>query len=134
MALNLSDSPWAKWFRRFFIGIIAALVLGLLGYYGIANITYSEGVRAGTVIKISKKGYLFKTYEGELALSSVGGFIVNPNNAGNTWAFSVKNKEVFDKIIQMEGKQVSLKYKEKLRTFPWKGETRYFVYDVEAIK
>jgi hypothetical protein len=134
MALHLRDNNWGKLFRRFFVGFLSVLFLGLLGYYLIANITYSEGVRAGTVIKISKKGYLFKTYEGELALSSVGGYIVNPNNAGNTWAFSVKNKEVFDKIIQMEGKQVSLKYKEKLRTFPWKGETRYFVYDVEAIK
>jgi hypothetical protein len=134
MALELDGSNLTRKVRKFFIWIMAIAVLALLGYFGIANITYSEGVRAGSVIKISKKGVFIKTYEGELAMSSVGGYMMQPNQMGNTWSFSVKNKAVFEKIISMEGKQVTLKYKEKMRTFPWLGETRYFVYDVEPIE
>jgi hypothetical protein len=133
MSTDVKTTPLKRGIRKFFIWLLVIVVAGFAIYYGISNITYSEGSRAGTLIKISKKGYVFKTYEGELALSGVGGYIIGPSNQGNVWAFSAKNKKVYEDLSRFEGKQVSLNYKEKMRTFPWLGETRYFVYSVELI-
>jgi hypothetical protein len=129
----MEAGSWRKMARKIGIWTIVIVVGGGLIYYGISAITYSEGARSGVLIKISKKGYLFKTYEGELALSGVGGYIVQPGSQGNVWNFSVKNKETYQKMQEFEGRSVSLKYKQKLRTFFWQGETEYLVYDVEQV-
>lgn len=94
---------------------------------------YSEGNRVGIVVKFSNKGYLFKTYEGEL---NMGGVNPMPGNtiANNIWAFSVKNKAVADSLMKMEGEKVSLHYYEVLKNFPWQGDTKYFVDGVERVK
>ena len=119
--------------KKYFI--IGLFLIGLsgMGYYVFAGMTYSEGTRSGVLIKISKKGVLFKTYEGELALSGVGGYMFNPKEQGNVWAFSVKDKSVYQKMDQFEGRAVALDYKETFRTFFWWGETRYFITDVKPI-
>jgi hypothetical protein len=129
----MEAGSWKKMARKIGIWTIVIVVGGGLIYYGISAITYSEGARSGVLIKISKKGYLFKTYEGELALSGVGGYIVQPGSQGNVWNFSVKNRATYEKMQSFEGRSVSLKYKQKLRTFFWEGETEYLVYDVEQV-
>jgi hypothetical protein len=108
------------------------IVLGVVGYFTWGNYTYSEGTRSGTLIKISKKGYVFKTLEGQLNLSGVGGFITQPGL--NIFEFSVKNEETYSLLQKYEGKQVILHYKEHMRTFPWQGDTRYFVDSVTPVK
>ena len=83
-------------------------------------VPFSEGMRAGQVIKLSKKGVIFKTHEGELT--------------PNVWAFSVQNKEVADQILKASatGERLELYYKEKYFKFPWQGDTKYYVYRVES--
>jgi hypothetical protein len=102
----------------------------------IANVTftYSQGNRAGRLIKFSKKGFIFKTYEGELNL----GGVTNATN-GNImmnymWDFSVVNNDVADSLSRLEGKDVRLHYKEKLCRLPWRGDTKFVVDNVEVIK
>jgi hypothetical protein len=99
----------------------------------IFNYTYSEGNRAGVVVKFSKKGYLLKTYEGELNMGGMGNL---PNTAQQNmlWNFSVKDQVVADTLMNLEGRKVSLHYKEIIKNMPWQGETKYFVDGVKLIK
>ena len=108
--------------------LIAILLLIVGGYYLYTQYTYSEGNRAGTLIKFSKKGNVFKTYEGEL--NQIG---INAGMMNNIWKFSVKEQAVADTLMQMEGKTVSLHYKEIKHAFVWQGETNYFVDQVKVV-
>ncbi len=119
-----------RFLRKLLIYGLVALVIGGIGFLVWSNWTYSEGVRAGYLIKLSRKGYVFKTYEGQLNL---GGFRDSDqgNIVGNTWEFSVGDKEVFEKLQKLEGRKVNLHYKEIVRAMPWQGDTDYFVYKVE---
>lgn len=93
--------------------------------------TYSEGYRAGLLQKFSKKGNIFKTYEGEIILSSV----TSTNNvalASEKFLFSVTDENVASKIDTMQGEFVMVHYVEKNGTLPWKGESRYFVDSVSV--
>jgi len=134
----LKSGAHTAWQKTLRISKRIALLLMFLGalsglaYYGFGNMTYSSGSRSGQIIKLSHKGIVFKTYEGELFLGVYTP--AQPSFApGNVWAFSVLKKEVYQQIQSLEGKQVKLFYHEHYRTFPWQGETRYFIYKAEAI-
>jgi hypothetical protein len=109
--------------------IVAGLgiTLAIFGYH------YSEGNRVGIVVKFSKKGFVFKTYEGEL---NMGGVNPMPGNtiANNIWVFSVPKEDVAQKLMKLEGQKVSLHYNEVIKPMPWQGDTKYFVDGVEIIK
>ena len=112
--------------------IIFMIGFGLLGYFYFGN--YSEGVRSGIVLKVSKKGFLFKTYEGQLNLMTFGAS-KSQNLVAENFDFSVSRYET-DVIktleeVSLSGERVSLHYKEKFVTFPWRGETKYMIYKVE---
>jgi hypothetical protein len=114
-----------------FIGIVI-IVLAILSYFMFGS--YSDGNRSGTIAKLSRKGVIFKTYEGQL---NVGGISVD--GSGHTsalWDFSVSNgeKEVIKQLedAALTGAHVKLYYKEKFYTLSWRGDTKYFVYKVET--
>jgi hypothetical protein len=91
--------------------------------------TYSEGNRAGLLQKFSYKGTMFKTYEGELVMSSIKSS-QNVSLASEKFYFSVTDKALADKLMKLEGTMVILHYKEKNGTLPWRGETVYIVDEV----
>lgn len=113
-----------------FIGIV---VIGLLVaiYFLFGN--YSDGTRAGTIVKLSHKGYFFKTLEGQLNLGGLTQDSGSP--ASSIWDFSVTSNDA--QLIKdledanLNGQRIKLYYKEKYYTMPWSGETTYFVYKVE---
>lgn len=108
--------------------LVLFLVLGLLvlvfTLYTLFTLhwSYSEGERAGILQKFSRKGWVFKTYEGELAMSIVPG--VTPT----IWEFSVRDGSVAEKLNAALGKRVALHYTEH-RGVPtsWFAETPNFV-------
>ncbi|MFS4417066.1 6-phosphogluconate dehydrogenase [Maribacter sp. 2307ULW6-5] len=106
----------------FFIGGI--LLVGALYYAFIYYVPYSEGVRSGELIKISHKGVLIKTWEGEISQGISGAQI---------FPFSVldKDKEVIQKLQEYQGQYVKVSYTERYATFMWLGDTKYFVTDVK---
>lgn len=109
--------------KKFLIyaGIIIVLLLG--GYYTFVYFaSYSKGYRAGELIKMSHKGVIFRTWEGELAQGV---------SESQFFKFSVTDEEIIEKLKEMQGQRVKLTYKERFRTFPWWGDTRYFVVSVE---
>jgi hypothetical protein len=99
--------------------IVALWVWVSLGY------SYSSGERAGYVQKISKKGWICKTWEGELAMANL------PGTMPQIFAFTVRNDSIAKLIEQNAGKQVSLTY-DQHRGVPTTcfGETEYFVMGV----
>lgn len=84
--------------------------------------SYSDGERVGVLQKLSRKGWVCKTYEGELALYVVGGV------APQIWSFSVRDPKVAEELNKLSGKRVRLHYSEH-RGVPTKcfGETAYYV-------
>jgi hypothetical protein len=114
-----------KWI--FFLLIIPVLLIA--GYvYFVLNWSFSEGERAGWVQKLSKKGWLCKTWEGELSLISM------PGTGQEKFFFTVHDDAVADKLNSVMGKRVTLHYEEKVG-IPTScfGDTRYFVTKVTAV-
>jgi hypothetical protein len=116
---------------------ISALVLVLVsgaGLYIYMNGSYSEGDRAGRLIKLSSRGYIIKTWEGQL---DVGGLSSGSGGQGlsSLWDFSVPNdKELLEKLKSAEGRLVRLQYEEKYVVLFWRGDTKYFIKSVEIIQ
>ncbi len=110
------------------LGIVTLLVFWIL-----TKINYSEGERAGTITRFSKRGYVFKTWEGELLL---GGFSEGTGQMNaEKWQFSVDNG--LDSTVNTvnealrTGRRVTLYYEEKLFQFDFDGETKFFVTRAE---
>lgn len=120
-------------FKKVLLFFIVLFILSCIGTYFYFNYTYSEGNRAGVLIKFSQKGYIFKTNEGELNLGSINA--VNGSGIVNSaWPFSVTDKNIAKQLSNMEGKMIKVHYKEKIKNLPWQGETKYFVDSVTEVK
>jgi hypothetical protein len=91
--------------------------------------SYSEGERAGYIQKFSKKGWIFKTWEGELAM------VTMPGTMPEKFLFTVRDDSVAAHINRTLGKRVTLVY-EQHKGVPtnWFGETEYFVTGVKVIE
>ena len=122
--------------KKIFLGLGILFLLGILVSSFMVFGTYSSGLRAGNVVKISKKGYVFKTHEGQL---NVGGFTEDEDGdiGTNMWEFSVRRSN--DQVVRDleravdEGHRVKLLYREKYFQFSIFGDTKYFVYEVEEV-
>jgi hypothetical protein len=113
----------------YLISFVIVIFLGIFIYWKYFY-TYSEGYRAGLLQKFSHKGTIFKTYEGEMILSSVAG----GNNvviASEKFFFSVTNKSLANKLDTLQGRNVILHYSQKNAALIWKGETPYYVDSVK---
>ena len=118
------------------IGLIAAVLVGLAIFSFYYFAVYDEGVRAGIVLRISKKGMLFKTHEGQLNLQTFGA-LKGANPIMESFDFSVEssNEEVLRELEQvaLSGERVNLHYVKRYATFPWRGDTKYFITRVERV-
>ncbi len=108
---------------------LVVLVLAAAGYVlFVFNWSYSEGERAGWVQKFSSKGWLCKTWEGEMAIVSM------PGTTSEKFFFTVRDDATAEEINKVMGKRVSLHYEEKVG-IPTScfGETRYYVTRVGVV-
>lgn len=114
--------------RFFFVFVPLAGVLGALYFFVALNWNYSTGERAGWVQKLSKKGWICKTWEGELAMVSM------PGTTQEKFPFTVWDDETAAKINKVMGQRVSLHYDEKvgLPTSCF-GETRHWVSSITVV-
>lgn len=111
------------------IVVLVILIFGIYFYWKYF-FTYSSGIRYGLLQKFSDKGTLFKTYEGELILSSVTSNASVPL-ASEKFYFSVTDKHTADKLMHSQGRLVTLYYKQKNGALAWRGDTPYIVDSVE---
>ena len=105
--------------------ILGAILFLFISYFAFVYLVpYSEGTRSGELIKFSRKGVIFKTWEGEISQGISGAQI---------FQFSVldKDKDVVKELQENEGKYVKLTYVERYATFIFWGDTKYFVQNVE---
>jgi len=110
--------------------VLFAIVLLVAGYFlFVFNWSYSEGERAGWIQKFSSKGWLCKTWEGELAMVSM------PGSMSEKFFFTVWDDATAEQINKVMGKRVSLHYEEKVG-IPTScfGETRYYVTKVTVVE
>ena len=117
-----------KFFRIFFVLL---LLFGAGYFYWKYYYTYSTGNRYGLLQKFSYKGNLFKTYEGEMILSSIRGNY-NVPIASEKFFFSVTNENVARELMNAQGKFVTVHYLEKNGTLSWRGDTPYIVDSVRV--
>lgn len=104
-----------------FISIVIVL-LTLTGYvYWFYYNSYSDGYREGILQKFSRRGNVFKTYEGELVLLGFGQRSNGLLNS-NYFYFSVDEKVIADSLQQCFGKSVRLHYVQYRRSLPWRGD------------
>lgn len=118
-----------------FIGTMIALAIGVtvMACFGGVDWDYSEGSRVGRLYKISKKGIVWKAYDGELDLELMesdteGGM------ATKIWYFSVPDEDLAKRLEDVQGQRVKLQYKQKLIADFSKGTSSYHVYDFEVVE
>ena len=126
--LRSAKSGVRKFFRTFFIVLLLA---GAGYFYWKYYFTYSSGNRYGLLQKFSHKGNLFKTYEGEMILSSIRGNY-NVPIASEKFFFSVTDKNVANLLMNVQGKFVTVHYEEKNGALWWRGDTPYIVDSIKV--
>ncbi|MBP1839665.1 hypothetical protein [Formosa algae] len=106
-----------------FLVLLGLAIIGSAYMAFVYYVPYSTGTRAGELIKISQKGMLFKTWEGEISQGISGAQI---------FSFSIMDddKEVIEKLNELQGQYVKLKYTERYKTFFIWGDSKYFVTEV----
>ncbi|MCB9309538.1 MAG: hypothetical protein H6567_05715 [Lewinellaceae bacterium] len=127
MALEQAKQKARSFMKKALWVLFFLLVVGSTGYYFYRNFTINEGSTTGVLLKISKKGAFFKTYEGELQLAGM-----QIMNTASKFEFSIQNEEIYRQAQALEGKSVRVYYNQKVDAFPWQGDTDYIVTKVES--
>ena len=113
-------------------GLVIFIAIFSFKYWGV----YDEGVRAGTILRISKKGVLFKTYEGQLNLETFGA-LKGGSAIKEAFDFSVESSDqqvIKDlEAVALSGERINLHYIKRYSIFAWRGDTKYFATKVERI-
>lgn len=107
-----------------FIIIVSVILFGVGYVYWSYYRVYGSGFREGYFQKFSRKGNVFKTYEGELILEGFGTRGRNRNNTftANYFYFSVVDEMIADSLEKCIGKVVRLHYTQYQKTLPWRGD------------
>lgn len=125
-ATHRSSIRWVLWV------ILLLVVVPALGFsawvWSTLHITYSTGERTGYVQKISKKGWVCKTWEGELAMVNM------PGTTPQIFTFSVRDEAVARQLMDAAGQRVALMY-DQHRGVPTKcfGETEYYITGIKPL-
>ena len=112
----------------YFIGLVAAALLVFVAYtWAMLHISYSDGERAGYLQKFSTRGWICKTWEGEILLTSMPGAIPEK------FEFSVRDEAVAKQLTDATGKRVILSYSQH-KGVPTQcfGETEYYITKVQV--
>ena len=114
-------------------GFSALLILAALaGFFYFKFVwVFSDGTKTGELNSLTYTGYFFKTYEGEMILTGYGSKNASGTVQSKTFKFSVKDKEVAQKLTEMTGLRVTVHYKEYKGALPWRGYERAVVDKVE---
>jgi len=120
------SSRWLLWLAGFII-VLGGLAAGYT--WLVLNWSYSAGERAGYVQKFSQKGWLCKTWEGELAIVAI------PGSLPEIFQFTVRDDQVAANINALMGKRVSLSYEQHIGIpSTCFGETGYYVTRIHAVE
>lgn len=121
--------------RKFLVVTILIIVLALGGwvwwkYYFV----FGEGVKSGYLNYAVHKGNIFKTYEGKLIQEGLTGGKAGTGVRSNEFVFSIENERIYNQLVVNSGRMFDLHYKEYKGVLPWRGNTRYIVDSIVAMK
>ena len=136
---TLSSSPKPSLWSGIVLGtkkvlkwlLILVVIIGSVLIYWKYFYTYSEGYRAGLLQKFSSKGTLFKTYEGEMILSSVSS-TQDVALASEKFLFTLTNKALIRQFDTLQGEKVIVHYRQKNGILFWRGDSQYLVDSVKV--
>ncbi len=111
-----------------FMLLISAAIFFWWRYYFV----FGEGVKAGTLNFVVRKGTLFKTYEGRMIQTGYKSMVPGSVQS-NEFDFSIIEKGVAEKLLLAGGKNVEIKYKEYHGALPWRGVSKYIVDSIISI-
>lgn len=117
-----------------FLGILVAVVIVGLVLFFVTRYywVFADGYRAGTLNYVVRKGYIWKTYEGELIQTGIKS--KTPGSLqSNQFEFSISDKNVAQRLELASGKDVQLHYKEYIGSLPWRGYSKYIVDSIVTI-
>lgn len=123
---EIKKSRWPLWLAVCFLAFAALFAL----YIWLAlTWSFSTGERVGYIQKLSKSGWVCKTWEGEMAMVTMPGAIPDK------FLFSIRDDKVAARINQLAGKRVSIVY-EQHKGLPTScfGDTEYFIVDARAVQ
>ncbi len=108
--------------------ILALIIIGFSSYYAFVYYNdFSDGHQTGKLVKFSRKGVIFKTWEGKLSYGV---------SYESTFLFSVLDNqtETIKKLKELQGQTVDLSYIERYKTFPWWGDSKHFANNVKQLE
>jgi len=116
--------------KKFALSATTIILLVLAGFiYWRYYFVYSEGTKAGILNTFQQKGFVFKTYEGNLIQS---GFKANVQS--NEFVFSVVDEKVAQVLNQNSGREINVHYKRYLGALPWRGAEKYIVDSILEVR
>jgi hypothetical protein len=134
---SIKVSKWSELKRRIrkaiYLFLTLTVIIGGIFIYWKYFYTYSDGYRAGLLQKFSHKGNIFKTYEGEMILSSVSSN-ANVVIASEKFFFSVTNQNLAQILDTIQGRMVIVHYKQKNGVLFWHGDSMYLVDSVKRMQ
>jgi hypothetical protein len=113
--------------------IFLIILTGAIFVYWKYFYTYSEGYRVGLLQKFSSKGTIFKTYEGEIILSSVSSN-ADVALASEKFLFTLSNKELVRQFETLQGQNVIVHYRQKNAPVFWRGDSPYLIDSIMVKK
>ncbi|HVS97931.1 MAG TPA: hypothetical protein VHE54_15660 [Puia sp.] len=120
-----------KKFAGIFVGV---LVAGFVVFVGIRYFSvFEDGYRAGTLNYVVRKGYIWKTYEGELIQTGIKSKTPGVIQS-NQFDFSIDDPAIAQRLELASGKEVNLHYKRYFGTLPWRGYNKYIVDSIVSIE
>lgn len=129
--MGTTTGSWKRTFTRIFIVLVIVALGGVTAYFYLPYA--SSSVKAGQLNYVMYKGVIFKTYEGKLIQTGIktgatGGL------QSNEFEFSIQNKELAQRLMNMVGQDVRLHYKEYFGALPWRGYTRFIVDSIISVE
>jgi hypothetical protein len=119
--------------RILYLTLALIVIITCLFIYWKYFYTFSDGYRAGLLQKFSHKGNIFKTYEGEMILSSVSSNS-NVAIASEKFYFSVTSRNLAQQLDTIQGRMVIVHYRQKNGVLFWHGDSEYLVDSVKRLQ
>lgn len=126
METTIQATPKKNIFKSIAIKVllVCVLVVSFLIYWYFYNI-YSDGDRTGLLTKLSHKGNVFKTYEGEMMIGNI--LQSSAGLANEKFYFSIEDKTIADTLTKLQGQRVMLQYKQYRKSIFWRGDSEYII-------
>lgn len=129
--MGIKTSSWKKTFLKI---LFVLIILGVGAFIVYFYLPYGDsGVKAGQLNYVVHKGIIFKTYEGKLIQTGIKSGTTGGVQS-NEFEFSIENKELAKKLMNMTDQNVKLHYKEYFGVLPWRGYTRFIVDSIVAVE